>query len=97
MHTREEPTMAAIEIVVTDATGSKQQSVSVPSDAPIIRLVAKLVEVMNLPLAGPDNQPLSYKLHHRASGKQLRDEQTLADAGVGSGDMVRLIAEITAG
>ena len=89
--------MSSIEIVVTDATGSKQQSVSVPDDAPTIRLIAKLVEVMNLPLSGPDGQPLSYKFHHRSSGRQLRDEQTLSEAGVAPGDLIRLIAEITAG
>jgi hypothetical protein len=86
-----------IEIIVTDATGTKQQPVSVPSDAPTIRLIAKLVEVMNLPISGPDGQPLSYKFHHKGSGRQLRDEQTLAEAGVVPGDLLRLIAEITAG
>ena len=84
--------------VVTDATGRKQQSVSVPSDAPTIRLIAKLRRSdESAALPGPDGQPLSYKFHHRSSGRQLRDEQTLQDAGVAPGDLLRLIAEITAG
>jgi hypothetical protein len=52
---------------------------------------------MQLPVVGPDGQPLSYKFHHRASGRQLRDDETLLAAGVNSGDTLRLVAEITAG
>jgi len=40
---------------------------------------------------------MSYKFHHKASGKQLTDDQTLADAGVKDGDVMRLQPEITAG
>jgi hypothetical protein len=89
--------MAVIDVVITDATGSREQEASVPDDAPTIRLIAKLIELLNLPLTGPDGQPLSYKFHHKASGRQLRDEQTLGDAEVNAGDTLRLVAEITAG
>ncbi|MDO4571048.1 MAG: hypothetical protein Q4D38_11730 [Planctomycetia bacterium] len=44
-----------------------------------------------------DGQPLSYKFHHRATGKQLQDTQTLFDAGVQNGDVIRIQPEITAG
>jgi len=37
---------------------------------------------MHFPQYAPDGQPLSYKFHHRASGKQLIDTQTLSDVGV---------------
>jgi hypothetical protein len=40
---------------------------------------------------------MSYKFHHKGSGRQLLDRQTLAEAGVADGDIVRLQAEITAG
>lgn len=89
--------MADIDVVITDATGSKEQEATVPDEAPAIRLIAKLVELMNLPLNGPDGQPLAYKFHHRSSGRQLRDEETLSSAGVRPGDTLRLLAEITAG
>ena len=52
---------------------------------------------MNLPKNSPDGQLLSYKFHHRASGRQLLDEETLAGAGVQQGDVLRLQPEITAG
>jgi hypothetical protein len=68
-----------------------------PDDAPAIRLIARLIDLMTLPVVGPDGQPLSYKFHHRGSGRQLRDDDTLASAGVAEGDTLRLVAEITAG
>ena len=89
--------MATIDVVISDAIGSREQEASVPDDAPVIRLIAKLVELMDLPLTGPDGQPLSYKFHHKAGGRQLRDDETLAAAGVSNGDTLRIIAEITAG
>ena len=89
--------MATIDVVITDATGSRRQEASVPNDAPSIRLIARLIDLMQLPGVGPDGQPLSYKFHHRASGRQLRDDETLLSAGVNSGDTLRLVAEITAG
>ena len=52
---------------------------------------------MNFPQYAPDGQLLSYKFHHRTSGKQLLDTQTLKDAGVKSGDVLSLQPEITAG
>lgn len=89
--------MGSIDVVIMDAIGSKEQEAAVPDDAPVIRLIAKLVEAMDLPVTGPDGQPLSYKFHHKAGGRQLRDDETLASAGVNQGDTLRLIAEITAG
>jgi hypothetical protein len=52
---------------------------------------------MNLPRHSPDGQLMSYKFHHRASGKQLLDSETLASASVQNGDILRLQPEITAG
>ncbi len=89
--------MGSIDVVLMDAAGSRQEEATVPNDAPSIRLVAKLIEVLNLPVTGPDGQPLSYKFHHKASGRQLRDDETLEQAGVSPGDTLRLVAEITAG
>lgn len=89
--------MSEIMVVVTDATGARSNEVEVPDDAPVGRILAKLVEVLNLPLVAPDGQPMSYKFHHAQSSRQLRDDWSLADAGVGSGDTLRLVPEITAG
>ncbi|MCE5237048.1 EsaB/YukD family protein [bacterium] len=89
--------MGKVNVVIMDTTGSKEQKASLPDDAPVRRIIAKLVQMMALPVTGPDGQPLSYKFHHKASGKQLTDEQTLAEAEVKDGDVLRLQPEITAG
>ncbi len=89
--------MSHISVEIWDTTGSKRQVVEVPADAPVNRFVAVLVERLNLPQRSPDGQPMSYKLHHRASGRQLLETDTLASAGVGNGDIMRLQPEITAG
>ena len=89
--------MGLLSVQVWDATGAKRQEVQMPDDAPINRILAVLLEKMNFPQYAPDGQPLSYKFHHRASGKQLLDSQTLGQVGVKDGDVLRLQPEITAG
>lgn len=89
--------MGLLTVEVWDATGNKKRSVEMPDDAPLQRILAVLIERMSFPQYGPDGQLLSYKCQHRTTGKQLLDTQTLADAGVKSGDVLRLMPEITAG
>ena len=89
--------MAKINVTIIDATGNKQQEALLPDDAPVRRILEALLPKMKMPLTGPDGEPISYKFHHKASGKQLSDSQTLAEAGVKDGDVLRLFPEITAG
>ena len=89
--------MGMIQTSIWDITSSRSQSAEVPDNIQVGRLLVLLVERMNLPLNSPDGQLMSYKLHHKQSGKQLLDNQTLADAGVRGGDDLRLQPEITAG
>ena len=89
--------MGMITVEIWDATGSKKQALEVPDDAPVNRILVVLVEKMRLPRQSPDGQLMSYKFHHKASGRQLLDNQTLAEAQVRDGDVLRLQPEITAG
>lgn len=89
--------MASIDVTVIDVTGSREQVASLPDDAPVRRVIAKLVELMGLPMNGPDGAPLSYRFHHKSSGRQLADAETLSTAGVREGDVLRLTPEIVAG
>ena len=89
--------MGSTRIKVLDVSGSRVSEVEAPDDVPINRLLALLVERMSLPLNSPDGQIMSDKLHHRRTGQQLLDNQTLAQAGVHGGDELRLQPEITAG
>ncbi len=89
--------MSKVNVTIIDVTGNKEQEAALPADAPVRRIIAKLVQMMNLPSTGPDGQPMSYKFVHKSSGRQIADEQTLADAEVVDGDVLRLQPEITAG
>jgi hypothetical protein len=86
-----------MDITVVDATGSKTEEATVPGNAAAGRIMSKLIELMELPSLGPDGQPLSYKFHHKQTGRQIADHETLEEAGVCDGDVLRMVAEITAG
>jgi len=89
--------MGKINVIVVDATGNKEQKVGLPDDVSVGIILVKLIEKIKLPAIGPDGNPISYKFIHKVSGKQLLETQTLADAGINDGDVLRLQPEITAG
>ena len=82
-----------MDLTVVDATGNKTEEVTVPDTVASGRIVGKLVQLLELPAVGPDGQPLSYKFHHKQSGRQINDNETLADAGVHDNDVLRLVAQ----
>lgn len=86
-----------MDIHVVDPTGMKSEDAAVPGNVAAGRIMAKLVELMDLPSRGGDGQPLSYRFAHKASGRQIDDRETLQDAGVRDGDVLRVVAEIAAG
>jgi hypothetical protein len=89
--------MPYVSVTVYDSTENKRVPAELPDDAPCNKIVSVLVQKLQLPTNGPDGAPLSYKFHHKNSGRQIQDSQTLADAGVREGDILRLQPEITAG
>jgi len=89
--------MKSITIKISDVSGSRQNQVEAPTDIEVGRIIAVLVQKLNLPINSPDGQILSYKLHHRSSCRQLIDDDTLESANVKEGDELRLQPEITAG
>jgi hypothetical protein len=89
--------MPYISVTVYDSTENKRVPAELPDDAPCNKIVTVLVQKLQLPTNGPDGAPLSYKFHHKNSGRQIQDNQTLADASVREGDILRLQPEITAG
>jgi uncharacterized ubiquitin-like protein YukD len=89
--------MSKINITVTDAAQSQRHSVSVPDDAPVVRIIAALIKELKMPLTSPDGTAMSYKFLHKESAKQLNDSTTLAQSSVTEGDTLSLIPEIIAG
>ena len=89
--------MGKLNVIIVDATGNKEQKVGLPDDIKVGIIMVKLVEKIKLPSTGPDGNPISYKFIHKVSGRQLLETQTLADANIKDGDVLRLQPEITAG
>lgn len=89
--------MGKVNVIIIDATGNKEQRVGLPDDIKCGIIMVKLIEKIKLPSVGPDGNPISYKFIHKVSGRQLLEAQTLSEAGVRDGDVLRLQPEITAG
>jgi hypothetical protein len=89
--------MSTLDVVVTDAAGSKKNSATIPGNVPAARIVGALVKSLKLALADGNGTPMSYKLHHQESSRQIKDELTLVESGVNNGDTLKLIPQIIAG
>jgi hypothetical protein len=89
--------MSTLDIIVTDAAGSKRNSVQIPGNAPSARVMGALVSSLKLPLNDANGTPMSYKFHHLETGKQINESSTLIDAGVANGHTLRLMPQIIAG
>ncbi len=89
--------MGKLSVIIIDATGNKEQKVGLPDDIKCGIIMVKLIEKIKLPSIGPDGNPISYKFIHKVTGRQLLESQTLAEAGIKDGDVLRLQPEITAG
>lgn len=69
----------------------------VPDDVPIHDLMSELTSLLELPTTGPDGRPMGYRLDSKALGRELKDSETLAAAGIPQNDRLMLTADITAG
>jgi len=80
-----------------DQTGAKSVDAIIADTVTVKRILPSVITKLNLPVMGPDGQPMSYSLDHKEGGRRLRDDQTLLDAQVGDGDHLIVYPEIVAG
>jgi ubiquitin-protein ligase len=73
------------------------RTAEVPDDVSVHDLLAELTSLLQLPAVGPDGRPMYYRLDSKALGRELREDETLAVAGVPQDDRLMLTADITAG
>jgi uncharacterized ubiquitin-like protein YukD len=73
------------------------RNAEVPREVPVKQLIPELATLLELPTTGPDGRPTSYRLDSKALGRELREDETLAAAGVPEGDRLILTADVTAG
>jgi ubiquitin-protein ligase len=73
------------------------RAAELPDDVEMNDLLSELTSMLSLPTVGPDGRPMSYRLDSKALGRELKETDTLASAGVPDGDRLMLTADITAG
>lgn len=84
-------------VTFLDQTGAKSVQAVIADTVPVRRILPNIITKMNLPITGPDGQPVSYSLDHKEAGRRLLEDQTLPAAGVRAGDHLIVYPEIVAG
>jgi len=92
-----EETRQGIKVTFLDQTGAKSVKAVIAETVPVRRILPNIITKMNLPVTGPDGQPMSYSLDHKEGGRRLTDDQTLSSAGIRDGDHLIVYPEIVAG
>jgi len=69
----------------------------VPDDLRVRDLMPELISMLKLPTIGPDNRPMEYRMDSKALGRELKENETLAEASIPDNDRLMLAADITAG
>jgi len=88
--------MADIPVTIVLPSGGAREA-EVPDDVQIKDLLGELTSLLELPSVGPDGRPMGYRLDSKALGRELKEDETLRDAGVPNEDRLVLTADITAG
>jgi len=88
--------MADIPVTLVLPAGGTRTA-EVPDDVPVKELLPELVSLLELPTTGPDGRPMSYRIDSKALGRELQENETLAEAQVPNDDRLMLTADVTAG
>jgi WXG100 protein secretion system (Wss), protein YukD len=81
--------------VVLPSGGSR--TAELPDDVVVKELIPELTTSLELPVTGPDGRPMSYRLDSKALGRELKEDETLVQAGVPQEDRLMMTADVTAG
>jgi len=73
------------------------RAAEVPDDLRVCDLMTELVSMLQLPTTGPDGRPMAYRMDSKALGRELKENETLAEASIPDSDRLMLTADITAG
>ena len=88
--------MVDLPVTIVLPSGGRRTA-EVPKDVPLKELMPALTMALQLPTIGPDGRPTSYRLESQALGRELGDDETLASAGVPSGDRLTVNADVITG
>jgi hypothetical protein len=88
--------MSDIPVTVVLPSGGSRTA-EVPDDVAVKELLPELTTSLELPVTGPDGRPMSYRLDSKALGRELKEDETLAQAGIPKDDRLMMTADVTAG
>jgi ubiquitin-protein ligase len=88
--------MPDLEVTIVLPSGGARTA-EVPDDVPVHDLLSEFTSLLQLPTVGPDGRPMSYRIDSKGLGRELKDDETLASAGIPNNDRLMLTADITAG
>lgn len=88
--------MEDISVTIVLPNGGARRA-DIPADVPVRELITELTSLLELPTVGPDGRPMGYRLDSKALGCELRENETLAEAGVPANDRLMITTDITAG
>jgi ubiquitin-protein ligase len=88
--------MPDLNITIVLPSGGARNA-DIPDDIAVRDLLTELTSLLQLPTVGPDGRPMFYRLDSKALGRELKEDETLASAGVPEDDRLMLTADITAG
>ena len=88
--------MSDIPVTVILPSGGSRNA-EVPDDVAVKELLPELTTSLELPTTGPDGRPMSYRLDSKALGRELKEDETLSQAGIPQNDRLMMTADVTAG
>jgi ubiquitin-protein ligase len=88
--------MAEISVTLVLPNGGARRA-DMPDDVPVRDLLAELTSMLELPTVGPDGRPMGYRIDSKGLGRELREDETLAGAGIPNDDRLMVTTDITAG
>ncbi|MGD8814598.1 MAG: EsaB/YukD family protein [Anaerolineales bacterium] len=88
--------MADIPVTLVLPSGGTRTA-EMPDDVPVKELIPELTTSLELPTVGPDGRPMGYRLDSKALGRELQEEETLAEAAIPEEDRLMITADVTAG
>ena len=88
--------MSDIPVTVILPSGGSRNA-EVPDDVAVKDLLPELTTSLELPVTGPDGRPMAYRLDSKALGRELKEDETLSQAGIPQNDRLMMTADVTAG
>ena len=73
------------------------RTADVPDDVTVKELMPEFTSLLELPVTGPDGRAMSYRLDSKALGRELKEDETLNQAGIPQNDRLMMTADVTAG